>query len=333
MMGRDKVERDFRYLRDMHGDAGAREIFEKICTELLYAQYGENAHNIRVTRGDGGIDILVGDFVAPIKNYQCKFFLDGIGDAQKAQIRESFNTAINSTSFKMEKWILCVPCSLSAPEFKWWSNWSNAQKRIHGVDISLYEGSFLIAQLKKYDIYKTAFDDDMRTNLDLILSYLQEEKRKIHEEIIVMLSEAEAEQYRDMIFVKKLENANITLLDACKRDFFNAELVEHTVHSKGDPESIRLLNHLKLKVLSLWETQYRRYSNDCDGNELLSRTYERIEDTDTSMLNCPAIPEASLFSKKGMLHQWAEECSIGWLKDYKQKLEVYLSKEAEENGE
>ena len=50
----------------MHGDAGAREIFEKICTEWLYAQYGEKAHNIRVSQGDAGIDILVGDFSAPM---------------------------------------------------------------------------------------------------------------------------------------------------------------------------------------------------------------------------------------------------------------------------
>lgn len=113
------MERDFRYLRDVHGDAGAREIFEKICTEWLYAQYGENSHNIRIKQGDAGIDILVGDFSAPIKNYQCKFFLDGIGDAQKAQIRGSFRTAVTSSDYTMEQWILCVPCALSAAEFKW----------------------------------------------------------------------------------------------------------------------------------------------------------------------------------------------------------------------
>ena len=233
----------------------------------------------------------------------------------------------------MEKWILCVPCTLSASEFKWWSGWCARQKKIHGIDIAIHEGGYLISQLKKYDIYTTAFDDDVRTKLDTILSYFGEEKRKIHEEIIVMLNELDAEQYKDSIFVKKLENANITLLEGCKRDFFNAELVEHTVQSKGDPENIRLLNNLKQKVYSLWETQYRRYSDDSDGNELLSRTYERIEDTDTTTLACPAIPEVSLLSKKGMLHQWAEECSIGWLKDYKQKLEEYLAKGAEQHGD
>lgn len=59
------MERDFRYLRDQHDEAGAREIFEKICTELLQAQFESEAHNIRVTQGDGGIDILVGDLTSP----------------------------------------------------------------------------------------------------------------------------------------------------------------------------------------------------------------------------------------------------------------------------
>ena len=326
------MERDFRYLRDKYGDAGARDIFEKICTELLHAKYGENAHNIRVNKGDEGIDILVGDFSSPIDDYQCKFFLDGICDSQKKQIRESFQTAYKSTSYKLKNWILCVPCTFSASEYSWWSTWISKQKRITGIGISLFDGGYLISQLKKYDIYKNAFDDDVRLMLEKILSHFDDEKKKIHEEIIVLLNEIDPDQYNDMLFVKKLENANIMLLDGCKRDFFNAELVEYTVHSQGNHEKNRILNNLKQKVYSMWETQYLRYASESDGNELLSRIYERIEDADSTTLNCSAIPEVSLFSKKGILHQWAEECSIGWLKDYKVKLEQFLKKEAEENG-
>lgn len=80
------MERDFRYLRDKHGDAGAREIFEKICTQLLQAQFGDEAHNIQASQGDEGIDIVVGDFAKPIENYQCKYFIDGLGVSQKDQI-------------------------------------------------------------------------------------------------------------------------------------------------------------------------------------------------------------------------------------------------------
>lgn len=326
------MERDFRYLRDQHGDAGAREIFEKICTELFHAKYGENAHNIRVSRGDEGLDIVVGDFSSPIDDYQCKFFLDGIGGAQKNQIRESFKTASQSNPNKLKKWVLCIPCTLSASEFKWWSKWKSNQENITGIEISLFDGAYLISQLKKYDIYEQAFDDDIRLKLDEILSHFNEEKQKLHAEIIVMLNEIEPDQYNNSLFVKKLKSANILLLDGCKRDFFNAELVEYTVHSQGNPEIIRMLNNLKQKIYSIWETQYFRYASESDGNELLSRVNQRIEDTDTTALSCPAIPEVSLLSKKGMLHQWAEECSIGWLKDYRAKLKQYLIKEAEENG-
>ena len=319
------MDRDFRYLRDKYGDAGAREVFEKICKQLLQEVHGSDAHGIRVSQGDHGVDILVGDFTKPIENYQCKYFIDGIGDSQKAQIRESFNRAITSADYTMKKWILCVPCALSAKEFSWWSNWSTEKTKLHGIEMSLYEGDYLISQLKKYDIYDTLFDNDIRQKLDEILSYIESEKMRITTEIIEFVQSADAEDYDNMIFVKKLENARISLIDVCKRDYFNAEFTEHIIKSKGDPEKLRLLNNLKIKVHSFWQTQYLRYQDDFDGNELLSRTYERIEDADTGALSCTALPEVSLIAKKGMLHQWAEECSIGWLRDYKSKLEAYLN--------
>lgn len=325
------MERDFRYLRDKYGDEGARGIFEKICSQLFYACFEENAHNIRVSQGDGGVDILVGDFSKPIEDYQCKYFIDGIGDSQKQQIRESFDSAWNSPDYKMKKWTLCVPCCLSAKEFKWWSTWSAQKKKSTGIDISLYDGGYLISQLKKYDIYEKNFDDDIRQKLHEILECLNDEKKRITEEIILLLKEADDVSYDNMLFVKKLEMANINLIDSCKQDYFNAEFVEYTIRSKGDAEKIKLLDNLKKKVLSFWETQYRRYQDESDGNELLSRTYERIEDADTTALSCSALPEISLFAKKGMLHQWAEECSIGWLKDYREKLDQYLSAEETKN--
>lgn len=154
------MQRDFRYLRDQYGDAGARDVFESICTQLLQARYGEEAHNIRVSRGDEGIDILVGDFQSPIENYQCKYFIDGIDSSQRTQIKNSFDRALHAEDYSMRKWILCVPCSLSASEFKWWSEWKGQQQKIHEIEISLFDGAYLIAELKKYNIYDKAFDND-----------------------------------------------------------------------------------------------------------------------------------------------------------------------------
>ncbi len=319
------MERDFRYLRDQHGDAGARDIFEKICTELLQSRFGSDAHNIRVSQGDEGIDVLVGDFTKSIDNFQCKYFIDGLGNSQKTQIKKSFKSAIEASDYIMKKWVLCVPCILSAKEFKWWSEWSGEIHKIYGIEVALYDGGYLISQLKKYDLYDRAFDDDIRKRLDEVLSYIESEKARISNEIILLLDDVEADDYGNMLFVKKLENAKINLIDGCKRDFFNAEFAEYIIKSKGDSERIRLLDNLKRKVHTFWETQYRRYQDENDGNDLLTRTYERIEDADTTSLSCSPLPEISLMAKKGMLHQWAEECSIGWLKDYKMKLEVYLN--------
>ena len=321
------MERDFRYLRDIHGDAGARDVFEKICTRLLQAQFSGEAHNIVARPGDGGIDILVGDFSKPIAVYQCKYFLDGIGDSQKEQIRESYKKVMSSTEFTVSEWYLCLPCELSLPEFAWWSAWRKQKMDTGDVAITLNEGSLLIGQLKKYDLYNTEFDEDVRLALDEILETLSESKRRIFEEIIALPGKEELSNFDGMLFVKKLESAKIRHIDGCKNDYFNAELAEHSIASKGLDDEVRVYNNLKAKVYSFWENQYRFYQHDDDGNELLMHTYERIENADTQAL--ASINAINLMAKKGMLHQLAEECSVGWLKDYKEKLEKYLQESGE----
>lgn len=319
------MERDFRYLRDQHGDAGARDIFEKICSQLFSTIYGSTAHNIKVSQGDEGIDIFVGDFSAPGDVYQCKYFIDGIGDSQKQQIRNSFKRAVESSVFKMKCWALCLPCELTIKEFQWWSEWKNQKVKLHGIDITLLEGSYLISQLKKQNLYATTFNDDIRTQLDEVQQSLTAQKQRRSDEIVVLLTEIEPAQYDDMIFVRKLENAQITEIDECKRDFFNAELAEQAVRSQGDEEKLRQLLNLKATVHSIWGTQYRRYKHDTDGTDLLTRVYERVEEFDSTTLNTQ-LTQYSMLAKKGILHQWAEDCAIGWLSDYAVKLEQYLSK-------
>ena len=323
------MKRDFRYLRDKYTDAGARSVFEDICTQLFQAKF-ESTYPVRVTQGDGGIDIFVGDFDKEIDVYQCKYFIDGIGEAQQAQIRSSYLTAKNSTKYKIKNWYLCVPSTLSIKEFTWWSGWKSRSHTQDNIPIGLYDGSYLLGQLKKYEIYKYAFDDDVRQNLEVILSYLCSEKERIFNEIIVTLNTDESDTFNNLIFVKKLESANIENIDICKNDFFNAEIAEQSIQSKGDERVINVYKQLKIKVHSFWNTQYMRYKSDNDGNELLSRTYERIEDADNAALK--SIDEINLLAKKGMLHQLAEDCSVGWLLDYQEKLESYLVKGCEKSA-
>lgn len=321
------MEKEFRYFKDKYGDAGAREKFEKTCVQLFQTIYGSKAHPIKPSSGDDGIDVLIGDFSEPIEVYQCKFFIDGIEDAQKNQIRESFNTAWKSQKYTMKKWVLCIPDAMTPKEFSWWSNWNSNKTSETGVPIELYDGSFLLLKLKEYNLYNDIFDEDDKIALNELTDYFSKLKKKIVDEIAISTSDIDS-LYNDLLFVKKLEMANIDDIEQCKNEFFNAEYAKQVIKSKGDEDQIAAFNNLKTKIQSLWSTQYRLFKDDKDGNLLLAKTYERIEDADSLSLDCsPILPEAGLIVKKGILHQLAEECSVGWLQDYKQKLKDSMGKE------
>jgi hypothetical protein len=129
------------------------------------------------------------------------------------------------------------------------------------------------------------------------------------------------EEYKDFVFVEKLESANIFDHEMCQKEFFNAEIITSMIKSRSVKRELNELNELKANILSLWHTKFVRYKDEQDGTDLLSSVYERIEDHHTSTLSTGI--KINLYAKKGILHQWAEECKVGWVKNYHQKLIEY----------
>lgn len=310
------MERDFRYLRDKYGDAGARDIFENICIRLFQYKF-KDAYPVKVSQGDGGIDIFVGDLTKKIDVYQCKYFIDEIGDAQKSQIRESFKTAIESKEYKLKEWFLCIPCILTLKEQSWWSSWKSRQQSSHKIKIKLYDGSMLLNEIKKYDFYNTLFDNDIMNLLEEILKKFEEKKRYYIEEIYE-IEDLSEDEYEECLFVKKLVDANIHDIDECIKDFFNAEIIKETIESKDNELDMKMYKNLQIKIQSIWNNQYRQFASERDGTQLLAKTYERIEDLDTTTLQ--AEDEITMIVKKGIVHQLADKCKVGWLKNYADKL-------------
>lgn len=107
------MERDFKFLIEEYGLSGARDKFEDICEILLSAMYSDkNVQKVHAFPGDSGIDVLVGEpRQATIHVFQCKFFTGRIGDSLKAQIRNSFKKAAESS--EMFAWTLCLPTILT----------------------------------------------------------------------------------------------------------------------------------------------------------------------------------------------------------------------------
>ncbi len=172
------MERDWRDFKSLKGGLeGAREAFEKACESLIRKIHkGSNVQQVKVKLGDGGIDVYVGELgVEPITVYQCKFFLDEFDAAQHAQIRNSFNTAMNSDKFELKNWILCIPKVLNIDETVWWTKWKNKQIKINNKDtqfITLINGNELIELMKTYGVYNLVFEIE-----ELILT------REIHENV------------------------------------------------------------------------------------------------------------------------------------------------------
>lgn len=316
------MERGFDYLKDKYGTDGARDIFENICTRIFQNEYDNKAKSVRVSQGDGGIDILIGDLPNTEAVYQCKYFPDELGDSQRSQIRQSYNTVCNK--YKVKRWMLCLPLVLTQDELLWWSKWKNSKEENNDITIELCDGSYLINKLKNLGNYKEIFDDDIRLKLEEISDFLNESKRKIIDEIVYG-SEEVKNDYNDFTFVKMLESAKIMDINDCKVEFFNAEISKQESISKDEVEGLRIYNNLKKKVHSLWKTQYRMHKHATDGNSLLTQTYLRIEDLDSSTL--ATTYEYNLLSKKGILHQLANEEKIGWLEDYLNKLTEYMEGE------
>ena len=154
-------------LQLLYGVAGAREKFEDLCSLLVKAEQPA-ADKVRVSRGDGGIDVHVGDLTSPdgIEVYQCKFFPQGLDDSQKGQIRDSFKTC--RTNFMVRRWTLCLPLDLSKPEKTWFEKWRSDQAE-HGVAISDVWGATklesLLYQSKNQSLREVFFKEEHLTQL------------------------------------------------------------------------------------------------------------------------------------------------------------------------
>jgi hypothetical protein len=123
------------HLQLIYGVAGAREKFEELIAHLIRSERPDT-ERIRIVRGDGGIDAHEGNLTEPagVDVYQIKFFPDGIGDSQKAQIRDSFNRVRESNAFTTKSWTLCLPIDMSLDEKKWFDGWKENQSAA-GIDI------------------------------------------------------------------------------------------------------------------------------------------------------------------------------------------------------
>jgi hypothetical protein len=156
-------------LQLIYGVAGARDKFDDLAAQLVEGEH-PGATKVRVKRGDGGVDVRVGEVTDPggIKVFQCKFFPLGIGDSQKDQIRDSFKECRDSKEFKTKDWTLCLPVDLSQDEAAWFETWRRKQSS-SGIQINDVWGATklegLLYQVKNRGLLEGFFKQEFLTQI------------------------------------------------------------------------------------------------------------------------------------------------------------------------
>ncbi|HHX8669462.1 TPA: hypothetical protein ACVO38_004277, partial [Vibrio alginolyticus] len=146
------MERDWDDFKSLYANKeGARAAFEKVCGALLRNKYPGKAYEVKVSKGDDGIDVFVGNgiFDECLEVFQCKFFIDGFSNSQKQQMNRSFKSIIDNKKYSVGKWYILLPITLNKEQHIWFDNWRREKSKVYDVDIILWDGDYLLDELKK----------------------------------------------------------------------------------------------------------------------------------------------------------------------------------------
>jgi pSer/pThr/pTyr-binding forkhead associated (FHA) protein len=125
--------------------------FEELCTQLIYAEYPQEAQAVCGHGGDAGIDVLQGQLVEGTTIYQVKYFHDRLTSSRRRQIEHSLAEA---AQHKPKRWVLCMGLDLTVGELKWFEG---LRSQYPDIELGLWDASKLIHLLIKHDKVRQRF--------------------------------------------------------------------------------------------------------------------------------------------------------------------------------
>jgi hypothetical protein len=297
------------------GEDGARAAFEHLVGQLVGLRFS-GMRIVEANPGDWGLDVIVGELDGVVSVWQAKFFINGISDSQKKQIRESFDQVVKKAAekgFTIDAWILCVPCNLHPDALKWWTKWKKAKEKATGISIEL--------------------DDQARLETHLLAPEASAILRHYFPALAPVLAAPLTVQelpddvyYEDMLFVKQLAAAQIPETESAKQAFFNAEVLSREVADKRVGEHIDALRAERADLRSIWEDRYNKTCAAIDPKhdllpDLHPDVVEAIEHRHDGA-GVGVLP-MHLIHRKGAMHQVVEDGRAGWVRDYRSVVEAH----------
>jgi hypothetical protein len=294
-------------------EQGAREEFARLVAAL--ADLTTRVRRIREDPGDWGIDSFAGrlndgDEVAV---WQAKFFVNGVGNSQKAQIRDSFKMAretADKRGYGLVRWTLVIPLDLSAEETQWWDTWKAEQEQRYSVAVELWD----------------------KHRLDTLLRV--PDAAPIEAEFFPPFAEPEVEPrpvkplppettYDEMLFIAQLKAADVPELQAAREEFFNAELLVRDVNDKGVEQEVEALQTVRTETRSLWSQEYNDACTTNDGGDVMPALHGAVMRAlrDLHIAQGATRLRLNVVHRFGTMHQVVEDGEAGWVRDFRAIIE------------
>jgi hypothetical protein len=293
---------------------GGRERFERLVAQLVKLRH-RAARRISANPGDWGLDIIVGEFdEGAIAVWQAKFFIDGVGDAQRAQIRDALKQVVakaEENGFQLDSWTLCIPVSFDAETARWWDGWKKRKEKEHGIRIHVWDESELETLLLTSDareIRDTYFGD---RGSDPATQPFEVPVQEVPDD----------RDFEDMLFIKQLKAANIEEVEAAKHQFFNAEILSRDVVDRAVPEEMNLLSSSRAGVHALWENRFNQRCAADPADEMLPGLHPEVMDAIRDFHYAERPLEISLrmalIHRFGSIHEIVEAGRAGWVRSFR----------------
>ena len=305
----------FHQLIDGGDKDGARAKFEHLIAQLVALQY-QGVRTVAAKGGDWGLDVIVGEIDGVISVWQAKFFIDGVGDSQKDQIRESFDTVVQKAAekgFTVNVWTLCIPVDLDPGALQWWTTWKKAKAKATGITIELHDRTALETILLSPDAERilTAYFPNVVVPPPVPA---------------VVYDLPEGITYEDMLFIKQLQAAQISELESAKQQFFNAEALAREVADKRVPDHVAGLRAERADIRSIWEDRFNKACAEAgDSDSLLPALHPEVMAAIEQRHNSGQVNvlPMHLVHRKGTMHQVVDNGDAGWIRSFRDVAESH----------
>jgi hypothetical protein len=296
-------------LLGVEGESVGRERFERLVTSIVWEMH-PTARAVKANPGDWGIDTFVGELSGgTIAVWQSKYFVNGLGEAQHAEVRDSFRSVMKAAEregFRVASWTLVVSTDLDGPATKWWDGWRKRTERTSKVAIDLWPGSHVEGLLRKPDIA------GVRQQFFGLAPGERPAERTVEDP-------DDWSKFDNALFIKQLRVAGITQDQVARRAFFNADVMARDIQEREVRAELQALGTVHANLHQMWHTRFEAEKATCDpATTKLPRLYPELMAAIEVHHGANPSPELrdTLVHRTGLVHHLVEAGQAGWVRNF-----------------